>query len=149
MERLKRSLDRLAEGLLKPINPSVIIVLGLYTILWGLWVVNPFWTVFTLSGLYSALATFGGEYFWGGIVLVSGLLITRGAIKPSYMNLTVGSAVGFIIWLIVGIFYMFGNWASTGGITALAFSTYSLLIYLNIKTNKTFFKGGHKPNHRK
>jgi hypothetical protein len=130
--------ENLAENLLQPINPSLIIVLGIYTILWGLWVVNPFWTVFTHSPLYSVLSI-GGEYVWGGIVLASGLLITRGATKPSYLNLILGSAVGFLTWLTIGIFYLLGDWASTGGITALTFATYSLLVYLNIKVNKTYF----------
>jgi len=137
---MRERLDKLAESLLQPINPSLIIVLGLYTILWGLWVVNPFWTVFTQAGLYSALAMSGGEYIWGGLVLAAGVLITRGAVKPSYDNLILGSGVGFLTWLVVGIFYILGDWASTGGITAIAFSVYCLLIYLNIKVNKTYFK---------
>ena len=144
---MKDKLDRLAESLLKPINPSVIIVLGIYTILWGLWVVNPLWTVFTQAALYSALI--GGEYVWGSIVLAAGLLITRGATKPSYINLIVGSAAGFITWLTVGIFYLLGDWANTGGITALAFAAYCLIVYLNIKVNKTYFKCRNKTNHRK
>jgi hypothetical protein len=137
---MRERLDKLAQSLLQPINPSIIIVLGLYTIVWGLWVVSPFWTVFTQAGLYSALAMNGGEYVWGGIVLIAGALITRGAIKPAYFNLILGSGVGFIIWLVVGIFYIIGDWASTGGITAIAFSIYCLLVYLNIKVNKTYFE---------
>lgn len=143
MNRIRNTLERLAESLLQPINPSVIVVLGVYTILWGLWVVNPFWTVFTQAPLYAAL-DLGGEYLWGGIVLATGLLITRGATKPSYTNLITGAGVGFLTWLVVGIFYLVGDWANTGGITALAFATYCLLVYLNIKTNKTYFKERHK-----
>jgi hypothetical protein len=139
--------ENLAKSLLKPINPSIIIVLGVYTILWGLWVANPFWTVFTQAPLYSALAL-GGEYTWGGIVLAAGLLITRGATKPSYFNLILGSGVGFLTWLTVAIFYFVGDWANTGGLTALAFATYCLLVYLNIKVNKTYFSARHGREHK-
>lgn len=142
-------LDKLAAGLLRPINPSIIIVLGFYTILWGLWVINPFWSVFTHSGVYVVLATNGGEYIWGGIALVAGILIARGAIKPSYGNLIRGSFAGFLLWLTIGISYLVSDWASTGGITTLAFATYSLMVYLNIKVNKTYFQEHTKTNHSK
>jgi hypothetical protein len=138
---MKAILDRLAASLLQPINPSLIIVLGLYTILWGLWVVNPFWTVFSQAPLFHLLAAYGGEYVWGSVAVASGLSIVRGALKPSFRNLVMGSGVGFLHWLVIGIFYFLGDWANTGGITAMAFAVYSLMIYLNIKVNKTYFKG--------
>ena len=39
--------------------------LGIYTILWGLWVANPFWDVFSTAPLYSQLSSIAPEVFWG------------------------------------------------------------------------------------
>lgn len=125
---------------MKPINPSVIIVLGFYTIVWGLWLLSPFWPVFSQAPLYSAMMGIGSEYFWGSVAVTSGALISRGAIKPSYMNLTVGSFVGFFYWLVVAILYFAGDWMNTGGITSLTFAIYSGLVWLNIKVNKDHFQ---------
>lgn len=131
--------DKLAASLLRPINPTVIIVLGIYTVLWGLWVACPFWDVFAAGQLYSAMANILPEVAWGGIAIVSGLLIMRGAIKPSYENLHLGAWVGFFHWLIISILYFIGDWTSTGGITALTFAIYSALIWVNIKVNRNHF----------
>ena len=132
-------MDRVALRILRPINPSVIIILGVYTIVWGLWLISPFWTVFTQAPLYSALMAIGSEYFWGSVATVSGMLISYGAIKPSYRNLILGSLVGFFYWFIIAGLYFAGDWMNTGGITSLAFAIYSALIWVNIKVNKSHF----------
>lgn len=136
--------EKLAESLLKPINPSIIIILGVYTVVWGLWIANPFWTVFTQAPLYNALATIsptfiGAEVFWGLIAVVSGLVTMRGAMKPSYENLKFGSFVGFLHWFVIALLYFVGDWQSTGGITSLCFAIYSGLVWVNVKVNKTNF----------
>jgi uncharacterized YccA/Bax inhibitor family protein len=133
-------LDRIAESILEPINPSLIIVLGFYTILWGLWLANPFWSVFPYSGVFAVMGRFATEAVWGIIAVFAGILIARGAIKPNYDNLVVGALVGFFHWLIIAMFYFAGNWHSTAGLTALVFATYSALIWVNVKVNKSYFK---------
>lgn len=132
--------ERLARALLKPINPSVIIILGLYTVVWGFWIANPFWSVFGTASLYSAMMQFvANEYFWGGIAIAAGLTTMRGALKPSYWNLIAGSFVAFMHWFIIALFYFAGDWMNTGGITALTFAIYSGIIWLNIKVNKDHY----------
>lgn len=133
-------MDKVASTLLRPINPSIIIVLGFYTIVWGLWLLSPFWTVFTQAPIYSAMMSVGTEPVWGAIAIASGMLIMRGAIKPSYINLRVGSFVGFFYWLIVAMFYFAGDWANTGGITSLTFAIYSAIVWVNIKVNREHFE---------
>ena len=132
--------ERVAASLLKPINPSVIIILGIYTIMWGVWVANPIWTVFTQAPVYSAMAELAGEVTWGSIAVVAGLFIVRGATKPSYDNLVAGSIVGFFYWLVVGALFVVGDWQSTGGINALVFAAYSGIVWLNIKRNRDYFE---------
>lgn len=132
--------EKIATSLLKPINPSIVIVLGIYTIVWGLWILNPLFTVFTQAPLYSAMQAIAPEYVWGSIAVAAGLLVTRGATKPSYDNLRLGSFTGFLHWFVIGILYFMGDAASTGGITALTFAIYSAIVWVNIKVNRKHFK---------
>lgn len=133
--------EKITISLLKPINPSIIIVLGLYTLLWGLWILSPFWTVFTQAPLYSAMAGIASETFWGFTAICSGAVITYGAIKPSFKNITRGAFVGAIHWFIIAIMYFVGDWTSTGGISAAAFCVYSAIVWANVKINRSHFDG--------
>lgn len=132
--------ERLADQLLQPINPSLIVVLGVYTIVWGLWIVSPFWDVFTTAPLYATMASISTEYFWGAVAIASGLIICRGVFKPSYRNTQLGAFIGFFHWTMIGVLYFVGDWSNTGGITALAFAVYSGLVWLNVKLNKEHYR---------
>lgn len=134
--------EKVAQRLLEPINPSLIVILGFYTVLWGLWIFCPFWTVFDHAILYSAMAGIGGvcsEYMWGTLAMIAGGFILRGAYVPSRTNLMLGAFSGALYWFVVTIMYFIGDWASTGGITSLTFGIYSALVWVNIKLNPEFY----------
>jgi len=128
--------ERLAERLLEPLNPSLIVIFGVYTVVWGLWILCPFWDVFVAAPLYATMAGIGSEYIWGTIATACGLIICRGALKPSYRNIQLGALVGFFHWLVIATLYFMGDWTSTGGITSATFALYSAIVWVNIKVNK-------------
>ena len=132
--------EKLARTILKPINPSIIVILGLYTVLWGFWLANPFWDVFERAELYQSMERLFHEWVWGVVAIISGLVTIRGATKPSYTNLIIGSCVSFGHWFVISMFYFLGDWQNTGGITSATFAAYSAIIYLNIKINHDHFK---------
>lgn len=132
--------ERVAAALLRRISPAVIGILAIYTIVWGLWVASPFWSVFPAAPLYGALAALGTEMVWGCIAIAFGLLSLRGATKPSLPNLRFSSFIGFFHWLIIAIFYFIGDWTSTGGISSLAFAAFAALVWLNTKLNPQYFE---------
>ena len=137
--KFRNWLNGLPDALLHPINPSVVILLGLYTILWGFWVANPFWVVFPLSTLYDTLAAtsffVSPEVWWGLTAIFSGLVATYGAYRRRYRPLTYGALASWAFWFTICIFYFLGDWHSTGGITAGLLWIYSAYIYLNIRVN--------------
>ena len=143
-KRISRLNTGLATALLRPINTSAIILLGIYTVVWGIWIVNPFWTVFTQAGLYSAMASLMPEFIWGIVALAAGAVICYGVLRPSHMRLLQGSFVGFVHWFLIAIFYFFGDWQNTGGITALFFAIYAAFIFVNLKVNKRLYKSSEK-----
>jgi len=136
---IKDQLEKLARTLLQPINPAVIVILGIYTVLWGFWVISPWWNVFAQSALYSVMASLAPEYAWGFFAIFCGSIVIRGAMKPIYWNLDIGALVGSMFWWIIAICYFISDFASTGGLTALTFAIYSGLIWLNVRQNKEQF----------
>lgn len=132
--------DRLAAQLLKPLNTSIIVVLGFYTIIWGLWILSPWWSVFSAAPLYATLASVSSEVVWGALAVLAGVCVTYGAYHPSRRNLQFGAFVGALHWFIIAIFYFLADWASTGGITALTFAVYSGLVWVNVKMNSAYYE---------
>lgn len=140
--------EKLARALLLPINPAVVVLLGIYTAVWGFWVANPWWTVFTQAPLYNALETawfvnalgIPPEPFWGCLAIICGCIISYGAIKRQYRPLVTGAATAIFHWGTISIFYFIGDWANTGGITAAIFAIYGAFLWLNLKVN---FKDSH------
>lgn len=137
---MKEAPKSLAKALLLPINPAAVVILGIYTVCWGLWVANPFWTVFTQAPLYSTLATAApdfvpAEVFWGCVAIFCGLVITYGAVRRRYRPLIVGAATAGWHWFMISFFYFMGDWQNTGGITALVLCIYGAFIYINIRVN--------------
>lgn len=131
---------KLAQALLLPVNPAAVVLLGIYTFVWGLWLANPFWTVFTQAPLYDVLArvppdVIPAEYFWGSIAIVVGCIIIYGAAKRYYRPLIIGASVAFWHWLMIATFYFWGDWQNTGGITSLVFCVYAAFIYCNVRIN--------------
>lgn len=145
----KEGSQKLAESLLLPINPAAVIILGVYTVVWGLWLVNPFWSVFSQAPLYHVLAQVAPEWFWGLVAITCGSFTIYGAIRRHYQPLVRGAIISGWHWLMISIFYFAGDPFNTGGITALTFCVYSVYIYLNLRVNyKHDKKSKNFLNHR-
>lgn len=127
--------EKFARALLSPINPAAIIILGVYTVTWGLWVANPWWEVFTSAQLYGIMAIIAPEVFWGCLAIVVGLVTMYGAYTRRHRPLIVGALAACWHWGMIAILYFFGDPTNTGGITSLTFATYAAFIYLNLRVN--------------
>lgn len=131
---IKKFLLFTASRMMQPINPALIAILGAYTVLWGLWVANPFWDVFSSAPLYSKMAELP-EWAWGLFAMGSGFEMIRGVLRNSNSALRRGAFVGYFHWLVITFMYFAGDWHNTGGITSMTLSLYSLIVYLNYKKN--------------
>lgn len=119
-----------------PINTAAVVILGVYTFIWGLWVGNPFWDAFSRADLFTALSSVFPELVWGIFALSVGSIMFYGFIRPSYRTLTRGAWAGFVHWLIIAGGYFAGDWQNTGGITALMIAVYCGFVYLNLRVNR-------------
>lgn len=130
-------LERIKASMMNPINTSAVIILGVFTISWGLFVIAPWWDVFSTAQLYEYLHFLAPEWVWGAVAIVAGSIISWGVIKNSYKSLALGSWIGFIHWFLISVLYFAGDWQNTGGITVLAFAIYSAYVHLNLKINRS------------
>lgn len=127
--------ERFAEALLLPINPALVVLLGIYTVVWGIWIANPFWDVFATAPLFSAMAGIFPEWVWGSIAIFAGATTIMGAVVRSYGALTRGAMTAALHWLVISILYFMGDPLNTGGITSLVIATYAAVVYWNIRIN--------------
>jgi hypothetical protein len=118
-----------------PLHKIAVLALGVYTLIWGLWVASPLWTVFSQAELYSALSALAPEWAWGLLAVLYGVLIIWGALRMSYASLLNGAQIAWGHWLLISIFYFIGDWHNTGGITSLFIAISALWFALNIKIN--------------
>jgi hypothetical protein len=127
-------LDRIAQGLLRPINPYSTIILGAFTALWGVWILAG-WPVFSHAALYSKMAEFAPEWAWGTWSLCAGLLVVLAVFKGFYRWLIWTLLFIGWHWATVSIFMWWGDWQNTGGLTYTTVAIYSGYCYLNVKFN--------------
>jgi hypothetical protein len=140
IKRYRTIVNRAVRTILKPISKGVTVFLSLYTILWGLWTLNPWWSVFNSAGLYDGLNGVAPEWFWGLLALSVGLMSLVSTIDNRYPKTAFTSAaLAGWFWFVIGLLYLYGDWHNTGGITGLFLSVLCAFIFLNVKAN-----GGYK-----
>jgi hypothetical protein len=98
-------------------------VIGLYTIIWGFWLINPWWNVFNSAPLYSELDRFMSEWLWGLNAILAGTIMLAGAWLNSWKALAWGCGAGIYHWGTISALYFAGDWHNTGGITSLFIAT--------------------------
>jgi len=133
-------LDGLKRALFRPINKAAISIMGAFTLLWGIWVANPLWAVFSTAPLFNAMSVLAPEWVWGTVAIIVGITMLWGVIRMSYRSLMSGALVGFYFWIAGSICFFLGDWQNTGGITLLMIALYCGYIALNLRVNKVEFE---------
>ena len=136
---MERFIEGVKHAMFRPINKAAVSIMGAFTMLWGFWVVNPFWNVFTTAPLFQFMASVAPEWAWGLAALVVGAVIIYGVVKMSYRSLISGAQTGFYFWLFASISFFIGDWQNTGGITLLMIALYCGYVALNLAINKEYF----------
>lgn len=128
-------LKTVAFGLLRPINKFSPILLGVFTSLWGLWLISPWWSTFGTAPLWSKMSDLAPEWAWGLWSLTAGMLVSYFTAKEKHVEQA--QALGFIVfhWFTVGWLMWFGDWRNTGALTYSAISLYAAFLFLNVRIN--------------
>lgn len=127
--------EQLAKGILMPMNPYASALLGFLTLFWGLWIVNPFWDVFSTANVYHRALEFAPEWAWGTWSTTCGALIILSLYTGAAKLLSRSLAFAVWHWGTVSIMLWWGDWQNTAGLTYTFIALYTIFAYLNIKTN--------------
>lgn len=139
-------IERLARGLLTPINPYALSLLGFLTFFWGLWIVNPFWEVFGRADIYQRTLDFAPEWAWGSWSTACGALMLYGLFADRFRVLVPALIVGMWHWFTIAGMFWWGDWQNTAGLTYTFVALYTTYAYLNIKVNHEIFRKQKHPN---
>lgn len=136
MNEIDKQGIKFAKRLSKPINTAAIVIMGVYTILWGIWVGNPFWSTFDEGKQFDWLAKVMPEWGWGGVATAVGIVMVYGVLRNSFHSLSTGSMIGSIYWGLIATGYYIGDWRDTAGLTKTMICLYCAFIFLNIRMNR-------------
>jgi hypothetical protein len=120
--------------MLKPINPYAQMITGVFTAIWGLWLLSPV-DVFGTAPLFSKMASFAPEWAWGSWAFTCGSFIILGVLKGMYKFLLGTLEFAIWHWGTVSMMMWWGDWENTGGITYSFVAVLCVYSYLNIKFN--------------
>lgn len=126
--------QKIADKLLKPINTSVVSILGFSNFLMGLWLALP---LDSLGTTYS-----GGifqEWVYGGLLMLIGALVVIGSLKSKHKSLQWGTGLGFIFWFTWWGFLISHTPQHIDWIWTFTFALYYGFVWLNTKVNKHNF----------
>lgn len=127
--------DNLAQGLLRPMNPHGASLLGFMTLMWGLWIIMPFWRAFDTAAVYSKALEFAPEWAWGTWSTLCGLGLIIAVFKKSTHWLSRTSGFAIWHWTTVSGMLWWGDWQNTAGLTYMFIGFYAIFVFLNIRVN--------------
>jgi len=128
-------MDRIALGLLKPVNPYGSLILGLLTFAWGIWIAIPAWAVFDSAPLFSRINQIAPEWAVGIFAVAVGIALMISVVKGSFKCLSAVLVACAWYWTITSGLMWWGDWRNTGGLTYSFIAIYSIYLHLNIKMN--------------
>jgi len=109
-------------------------IIGVFNIVWGLWLLNPYWDTFQYPH-YSVLSLVTSEYMWGFLVLVLGFFTVLFSVKHMFRPRKVLMLINMVLWGFVSMSTALSlidvvDMVSYGAISFLSFWHYMRLFIL-------------------
>jgi len=123
-----------AQGLLRPINQFSPALMGLFTFLWGVWLLMPQWSAFESARVFRFIDSLP-EWAWGATAAVVGILIVVFTALERFTPLYRSLLASNVLFGIVSWFTWWGDWQNTAGLVYMAIAMYAGYLYLNVKIN--------------
>lgn len=118
----------------KSCGKMVELFVSLEILLWGLWVLSPFWDTFSSSAVFSGLKQVALEVVWGMVAAILGaielILIHRGFQRVRQVI----TVINIFFFSLLAILYAIGNIQSTAALTYTIFAGMSLYSYISLTT---------------
>lgn len=91
---------------------KIVFVSSVQTILWGVWVINPYYTIFSSSEMFSVLSKIGSEIIWGHFAIFIGLsklLSSYFTLKTYNYIKIIPFVLGIFLWSTISVSYFSGR----------------------------------------
>lgn len=82
-------------------------------ILWGLWLVNPYWDTFATTSLYVPMQHIAPEIVWGSIAIIAGGLVLVMLLQGHQLRLMLAMGILSFVWTFIAATFITANIAST------------------------------------
>jgi hypothetical protein len=102
---------------------------GTFTVVWGLWLLAPWWTVLTRADIYQAMEDFMPEWGWGVNAVLAGTAQVYGVLERSRRGLVWGTVAGVYHWGVISLLYLISDWANTGWLVSAWLALSVLLLW--------------------
>lgn len=129
------AIKNLINRLQQPAAQGTFVFVGIYTFVWGLWTI--IFTSFASSKLYSWLNDIASSRTFGLIAIICGAAMVATVLRDKYPFTAYGAFLGSLFWGLVGTGYLFGDYHSTGSVTAFGLSIYSAFVYFNLRFDRS------------
>jgi hypothetical protein len=123
-------INRFARVFWQPISRFNILLSGIYSFMWGLWVATPTWDVFNRSPIYESLNWAGSELIWGGVQMLVGIALVFAAFDNIHW-MKWATFAGFVSWMLVSLGFAFSDWHNPGMWVAGFISATNAYMFLN------------------
>jgi hypothetical protein len=110
--------------------------LSITAIVWGLWLLNPYWAAFSSTPTFAIMQQIAPEDVWGILVLLLGCFLLYGIARlarPAMRWSTLGLC---LFWLIVTVSIGFSNFKGTGWVAYAGYTWLNALAYLRLSSAK-------------
>lgn len=102
---------------------------------WGIWLLLP-WEAFPSTPTYAVMHKIVPEAVWGGALFANGAVLLCGLWRLSYRVRRWALLSLFILWLMVWLALLFGNWRSTATAVYIHAAVFCALAYLRLPRSK-------------
>lgn len=115
-----------------PIVPMELLI-GMFSVIWGLWLVNPLGDTFTSSTIYRAMALIGPEWVWGTAVFVLGFVRLYALYRNHVLWRLRIALAGYLLWGFISLTFALSNiWSTATPIYGL-FAGCTLVVALRLR----------------
>lgn len=134
----------IAVALMQPMNKAGAGIMGFFMILWGLWILLPFWDALSAANLFRFILELLPEPAVGGIAVGIGLMFLAALKLKNYCLLWVSAGVASWYWGLFTIFCFISDWMNVSDMTYFALFLYSAFVYENVRLNTRWNKVNRK-----
>lgn len=101
-------------------------------LLWGMWLLSPWWNTFANSVSFRAMSELANENVWGAGVVLIAVLHLAGLVFNIHFMRKYAIFAGFLFWLFVSIMLVRTNPSGTGTIIYPILTISTMWVYLRV-----------------